>query len=271
MEWEIKQGRYTEQESNDYRDTIDTDYHRDRVRMAEALLGSDLSNKEIMDFGCGDGLVASKVVFSGAKLTAIDADPSMVDACRKKLSNARDFKVLVGDQRTLSSFVDSSFDGIIALNVLAYLTEIECSYFYRQARRILKPNGALIVSHSNELFDMFTLNKYTVKFYMNNFSGDWGNVDVSALLRYPDRPERKTFATRENPLAYACKMKAYGFIEEYQEYAIFHTSPPLLNPEFDPDDLRSRPIIQTQGWPAEERWKLLFACSIFGSRLRASE
>ncbi len=121
----------------------------------------------------------------------------------------------------------------------------------------------LVVTHSNELFEMFTLNRYTVAFFEKYF-----NVSgLENLLVNWNKPNRFSFPMRENPLSYSYKMQRYGFLEEQQEFSIPHLVPPLLDIDFNPDDLASRKIASTEGFLLEERWKLFFICSIFGSRL----
>lgn len=90
---------------------------------------------------------------------------------------------------------------------------------------------------------------------------------METLLTNPDKPERNPLPGRENPLSYKHKLLSYGFKECSLEYSILHPIPPLLMADFNPDDLDARQDMeQTVGLPEPERWKLMFMCSIFGSR-----
>ena len=154
---------------------------------------------------------------------------------------------------------------LFALNVLAYLSDSEEIAFYEHAKRIVRPNGVMIVTHSNELFDIYTFNRYTVEFFRKHFlSGR--ETSVSSLLTNPELPLRSSFNVRENPLAYKYKLADYGFKETQQEFANFHSAPPLLMDVKDFDDIDSRDYADTLNWPDQDRWKLMFACSMFGSR-----
>ena len=73
-----------------------------------------------------------------------------------------------GGTELLAGFEPESLDGIIAFNVLAYLDPDEEAEFYTQACRIVKNGGFLLVSHSNELFDLFALNSYTASFFIRH-------------------------------------------------------------------------------------------------------
>jgi hypothetical protein len=39
-----------------YRDTMQTDYHKSRLAMIDALIGPNGLNGSVVNFGCGDGI-----------------------------------------------------------------------------------------------------------------------------------------------------------------------------------------------------------------------
>jgi chemotaxis methyl-accepting protein methylase len=78
----------------------------------------------------------------------------------------------VGDVNYLKEIPSASLDGLLSFNVLAYLTDEEELTFYQEASRIVKPGGYLVVTHSNRLFDMFSLNQYTISFFKYHLIGD---------------------------------------------------------------------------------------------------
>lgn len=130
-------------------------------------------------------------------------------------------------------------------------------------RRVLRPGGVFVITHSNDLFDVFTLNRYTVDFHARCFGSD--PDDIASLLTHPDKPDRTTFNVRANPLVFRHELARYDLTEERQEFIHYHPQPPLLD-ERDPDDIDVFAYPDTLGWPAEERWRLMFQCSMFGSR-----
>lgn len=255
-----------------YREQMQTPYHKNRIGIVEALLTKQDLSKTVLDFGCGDGICSERVIVAGGRVVAVDLESSMVkstqnrlDACARNCRSSG-YSVQCGGTETLTRYADESFDTVLAVNVLAYMDKPEEHLFYTQSHRILRPGGVLVVTHSNELFDLYTLNKYTVAFFKRHFSTHASMEDISTLLLHPDEPDRHVFPVRENPLNYKHKLLSYGFIEKQQEFSILHRLPPLLMKHFDPDDLQSRDCPQTMDWPETEKWKLLFMCSIFGSR-----
>ena len=98
---------------------------------------------------------------------------------------------------------------MVALNVLAYMEEGEEDQFYRESNRVLKPGGHLLITHSNELFDMFTMNILTVKLFESHFK-----VKISQYLELSETLPVQTYRIRESPLSYSLKLNGYGFRQE---------------------------------------------------------
>lgn len=229
-------------------------YHEHRIAVIKALL-PDLSGKRLVDFGCGEGVMIREAKAMGARaVVGIDIDAALLDMA--KGSGAA--SILQGSVAELEKV--GRADCLLAANVAAYFTDAEDETFYREARRLLPAGGSLVITHSNELFDLFTLNAFTAAFHQRHFG-----VDVRPLLAKPDEPNRLTFNIRENPLSYPDRLAALGFRVERMEFINFHPEPPLLT-TIDYDDINSREYLDTLAVPAAERWKLMFQCSMFGVR-----
>ena len=231
----------------------------DRLIVEQDLKG------DVLDFGSGDGIYSQKVLDCGGTVMAIDIDESMIAHSRSKLGQFEHFSSFVGGVETIKNIPDKSIDTVLSLNVIAYLHNGQDLCFYKEASRILKKNGVLILTHSNELFDMFTFNKYTVDFFKENFSIK-EECDIKDLLVNSKLPDRTPQTVRANPLSFGIQMESYHFKETKQEFSIPHKLPPLLLNE-DPDDLPNRKMIDLENLNKEDSWKKMFMCSIFGSRL----
>jgi len=236
--------------------------------MIHALIsGVSLDDAVCIDAGCGEGTFAEYLLKGGARrVYGFDTDPVMIGTALETLGDYNERVSFFVDGVThMEKYEDASIDHLFALNLAAYLSDKEEEEFYQQSARIICPGGTFTVTHSNELFDLFTLNRYTVDFFAKYFSVDELHVDVRSLLRSPDLPDRRTFNVRENPLAYKYKLVRYGFRELRQEFAHFHHTPPLLSPDRDPDEINAHEYRDTLGWMDSEKWKLMFMCSMFGS------
>jgi 2-polyprenyl-3-methyl-5-hydroxy-6-metoxy-1,4-benzoquinol methylase len=234
-----------------YAENIDAAYHQHRITVIDALMPS-LDGKRVVDFGCGEGIFIRKMKQSGAAYAiGIDIDQHLLSLAAGSGAHS----LVLGSVDALSQ-IDRA-DLILAANVAAYFSNDQDVEFYRQAKRILSPGGSLVITHSNELFDMFTLNAFTLSFYKAHF-----NCDPTPLLTHPAKPARNAFNIRENPLTYPAKLACAGFSVVRTEYMNFHAEPPLLG-NHDPDDMQ-RPRQDTLSFPIEDRWKLNFQCSMFG-------
>jgi 2-polyprenyl-3-methyl-5-hydroxy-6-metoxy-1,4-benzoquinol methylase len=262
---EISAARYWAERAGAYSSGIAGPYHAHRLDVVEAMLdGIDLAGLACVDFGCGEGVVLERLARRGADVVGLDPVDEMVAAAGVRLVQAGlTGSVRLGGVDALAAFDDGSIGLVVALNVAAYFTDEEESAFYSQTARILRPGGSLLITHSNELFDLYTLNRYSAGFFERHF-----DTRVDELLAFPDRPERVTFNVRENPLAYRFKLAAYGLEEVRQEFINLHPAPPLLMDPRGFEEIDTRDYAKTLDWPETERWKLLFQCSMFASLSR---
>jgi 2-polyprenyl-3-methyl-5-hydroxy-6-metoxy-1,4-benzoquinol methylase len=259
---------YWRERSAFYASRIEGSYHRHRLAMVEALIGDcDLKTRICVDVGCGEGIFSEYLLGRGARVIAFDPAEEMARSASERLHKAdRDLRVFRAGVEGLRTVAAESVDFVFALNVIAYLRDDEESLFYKESARALRRGGTMVVTHSNELFDLYTLNRFTVEFFQGHFCGVDRGSGIRSLLAQPDKPERVSFNIRENPLTYRYKLAAYGFDEVQQEFANLHEVPPAL---MDPEvltDINRRAYANTLGWDEKDRWKLLFMCSMFGSR-----
>lgn len=260
---DISAAAYWSARASSYAASTSTAYHRDRKAMIDRLLAPlPIAGKHVVDFGCGDGLFVQALANAGAVVVGFEPNDALVEAARRRLRDAGlAAEIRKGGVSALADISDRSVDILLTLNVFAYFTDEEEKALYAHAGRVIRPGGSWVITHSNELFDLFTLNRFTVEFYRAHFG-----TDPSALLARPDLPDRVSFRVRENPLTYGEKLKRFGFSLASMDFANYHEAPPLLMDVKDFDDLDSRRYRDLADWPVEERWRLLFQCSMFGTR-----
>jgi len=247
-----------------YSNQLVNEYHDHRLAVINSLIPDDIyhAGKSIFDFGCGDALHFEQFARKGCRITGCDVSIEMIALAKQRLSkmSLSPDVVSIGGVRELADLESNSLDGILSFNVLAYLTDEEEDLFYKQAFRLIRPGGYLIVTHSNELFDMYSMNLYTAEFLSRYLvTDDRLRALLPTLFTNSAGTEKiSTYNVRENPLTYRFKLDRHGFIETRQEFINLHSAPPpLLGKD------KSYP--STLSWREEDRWKLMFICSTYGS------
>lgn len=247
--------------AKDYASKMNNNYHVHRLSVIRALYSDiNFQGKKFFDFGCGNGGLIIELMERGGGGWGVDISAEMVSIARQNLKkkNLPPDCVKHGDVSVMKTIPSNSLDFITSFNVLAYLNKNEIEEFYLNSSRTLLKGGQLIVTHSNELFDMYTLNSYTVKFFAKHFyNGD--EDSIAKLIENPDEPKITTYNVRANPLNYKYIMKKYGFSEVQQEFANLHLRSPLL--------LSDKDYPNTLCYSDIDKWKLMFMCSIYGSLL----
>ncbi|MEU5881131.1 class I SAM-dependent methyltransferase [Spirillospora sp. NPDC047279] len=98
------------------------------------------AGSRVLDVGTGPGFVAAGAVSRGAEVSAIDAEPGMVETARRNVPglDAR-VAVLPG-----VPFADGTFDGVVGNFVINHVGEPEVAL--EELRRVLRPGGRLAVT-----------------------------------------------------------------------------------------------------------------------------
>jgi SAM-dependent methyltransferase len=247
-----------EAEAERYRDHVGatrTVYHEGRLATADRLLERAAlpAGARVIDFGCGDGEYTRRLAERGYSMLGMDPVDGMI-AIAREIEPPLD--LILGGAAELADAGPA--DAVLALNVLAYMTDAELDAFWANLRTVLSPGGVFLVSHSNELFDLFALNAGTADFFAKHFTG---GEPISQLLGGETSPEK--YNLRANPLTLAGELAEQGFEEIGRAYFNLHPLPPaLLGPGdegrvLDPDAIARVP-----------EWKQQFQCSTLFSLAR---
>jgi ubiquinone/menaquinone biosynthesis C-methylase UbiE len=97
------------------------------------------SGKNILDLGTGQGAAAVFFARGGARVTACDLSPGMLDVVRRVAAyHGVHVERRICSAEDLSSFADGSFDAVYAANLLHHVDIARC---LDEVRRVLKPGG----------------------------------------------------------------------------------------------------------------------------------
>lgn len=95
---------------------------------------------EILELGCGHGVVSQALVDSGARLFAVDASPSLLRAFRERFPQV-ETQCSTAEE---SDFFGRTFDGVIAWGLIFLLEEEAQIRVLEKAAKALRPGGRLL-------------------------------------------------------------------------------------------------------------------------------
>lgn len=166
-------------------------------RPAMVSLAGDVAGQRILDAGCGAGHHAAALIERGATVVGLEGSATLVAHARTRLGDRADIRL--HDLNTpLTSFVDSSFDGVLCALVLHHLQDR--SQFLREVFRVTRPGGWFALSTSHPTSDWR-------HFEGSYFSQEW--VDLTTKdERHSIKYQRMTLETLVN------EVLAAGFLLE---------------------------------------------------------
>jgi len=123
---------------------------RGRVRAAkEAVAGEVPEGSHVLEIGCGTGELASLLILRGATVEGFDLSPSMIRTAKERIETenlSEKFSVTQMGVDGMDRFQDEQFDAIVSTLVFSELSDDERRFALEQAKRILKPDAAIIIA-----------------------------------------------------------------------------------------------------------------------------
>ncbi|MFO7558261.1 MAG: corrinoid protein-associated methyltransferase CpaM [Desulfobacterales bacterium] len=123
---------------------------RGRVRAAkEAVAGKVPEGSRVLEIGCGTGELASLLIQRGAFVEGFDLNPSMIRTAKERIETenlAEKFSVSQMGVDAMDRFREEQFDAIVSTLVFSELSDDERRFALKQAKRILKPGGMIIIA-----------------------------------------------------------------------------------------------------------------------------
>lgn len=129
---------------------------------------------KVLDVGCGRGEIIIRCKSKGIDCTGIDYSSSAIKICMKALRDNKinQEKALVMNAKKLS-FKDNKFDAVIMMDVVEHLHDWELNVALREAHRVLKVKGKILVHTSPNKNNMkvlrFIASLIKVKFASDEF------------------------------------------------------------------------------------------------------
>ncbi len=122
----------------------------------------DLENGNVLDIGCGPGILTEDLLKRNFRVWNIDISEGMVEKARQRMrivSGAENAYFSVGDIEKLD-FADKFFDLVLCVGVLEYLSDDTIAL--REIARVLKPGGSAILTVPNMISPFALLEKAVI-------------------------------------------------------------------------------------------------------------
>jgi ubiquinone/menaquinone biosynthesis C-methylase UbiE len=117
-------------------------------------------NKDVLEVACGTGPGLGYLSGISNKLIAGDISEEILDIARKHYGNRIDIRQFNACEMP---FLDQTFDVILIFEAIYYLPDVK--KFIKECRRILRPNGFLLIGTANkDLYD-FNPSPYSYCYY----------------------------------------------------------------------------------------------------------
>ncbi|MHA1514962.1 MAG: corrinoid protein-associated methyltransferase CpaM [Candidatus Heimdallarchaeaceae archaeon] len=103
----------------------------------------------ILDVGCGTGMLTLHALIKGANVTGIDINTEMLEIARIRIENSdfkEDVNLLEMGVAELDNFDENEFDVIMSGLCFSELSNDELNYTLKFSKKILKQNSLLIIA-----------------------------------------------------------------------------------------------------------------------------
>ncbi|MGQ0671761.1 MAG: class I SAM-dependent methyltransferase [Hyphomicrobium sp.] len=260
--------------------TYPAEYFRLR-RLLERLAATGA--RRVLDAGCGEGTPMLRVSELGIEVRGFDFTPEMVEKAKELFTDAGlpERNVIEGNVESFESFQSLTdgglFDAAVCFGVMPHVNDEVL--VLENLRRALVPRGRVFVEFRNALFNLFTMNRFTHRYILEDLLHGVDPEIVKATderlaeTLAMDKPALRTKAEAgkpgydairarmHNPLAIAKMFADGGFTDPVIHWYHFHPTLPLLEGDgVDPKVFR-REAFRMEDNPHDWRGHLL--CSAF--------
>jgi 2-polyprenyl-3-methyl-5-hydroxy-6-metoxy-1,4-benzoquinol methylase len=258
--------------------------HRDLVRR----LLKQAKASRVIDAGCGPASILRYLAKDGLDVWGFDLTPEMVTEARRVLTRygVPAGRIWRGSVMSRHAFrapgAGRAFDAALCLGVLPHVPAGADVKVIRNLGKAVKKNGLVVVEARNQLFGLFTLNRYSHQFFTHELiragelraeRGERARLR-RALRLVEDRfrmdlpPVRKgttgapgydeVLSRTHNPFVLRDQFAANGFKDVRVLFYHFHALPPMCEP-LVPGLFRQRSVAMED--PAD--WRGHFMASAF--------
>ena len=248
-----------------------------RLELVKRLL-QGAGSTSVYELGCGDATPLIRIAELGIAVAGSDLSPEMVRFAHQYLEAAG----LSPDQVTLVDAEEPGAlaaeqrlrglsDAVMALGVIPHIRDDAA--FVAALDGFLRPGGQLLLQFRNSMFSMFTFNRLTKEFILDELLVEVPEpirqvvtADLDARLAV-DKPPMRTRPTGDgydeilsrfhNPFELAEVVRAAGYSDIRFHWYNYHPAYPMIAGGIDPREYRQAQM-DLEG---DTSWRGMFLCS----------
>ena len=108
------------------------------------------AGKQVLDIACGEGYGSAVLAEVAARVVGVDIDPEIVEFAAHKYQRAN-LEFRPGPAHAIPVTETEAFDLVVSFETLEHMTEEHQRQFLTDVKRLLKPEGVLLLSTPNKL------------------------------------------------------------------------------------------------------------------------
>jgi 2-polyprenyl-3-methyl-5-hydroxy-6-metoxy-1,4-benzoquinol methylase len=237
-----------------------------------------LGAKRVFEVGVGEGTPLVAMAKLGLEVQGCDISDSMVEAARRNFSaNGLSPDLIqwgdVEDATTLArQLADGKYDAVIAAGVLPHVRNDRL--VFETIKMCLNPGGVALIEFRNKLFSLFTFNRLTKEFILDDLlagvpatvkAAVESELDKRCALEQPrSRTARsgselsydEILSKFHNPFDLQDQFKAAGFSEVNVHWYHYHPAQPMLESSLGSAFREAAIRLEHEG-----SWRGMFLCS----------
>ena len=248
-----------------------------RLKLVRRIL-ADAGVTSLYEHGVGDATPLVTIAGDGIRVAGNDVSPEMVKFARANMTehgldpesinllDVQSHDAIDAERRRAGSF-----EAVMALGVIPHVEDDR--WFVDSMNKFLEPGGRLLLQFRNSMFSMFTFNRLTKEFVMDELLPDVPesireivSADLDQRLAV-DKPPKRTRPTGDgydeilskfhNPFELSEIVKSFGYKELQFHWYNYHPAYPMLAGSIDPKVYRQAQM-DLEG---DTSWRGMFLCS----------
>ena len=248
-----------------------------RLKMVRRIL-AEAGVQSLYEHGVGDATPLVTIAGDGIRVAGNDVSPEMVKVARANmLEHGLDPESIsfldVQDSNAITAERERAgdFDAVMALGVIPHVTDDQA--FVSSMDLFLNPGGRLLLQFRNSMFSMFTFNRLTKEFILDELIPDVPEsvrqvvqADLDQRLAV-DKPPLRTRPTGDgydeilsrfhNPFELSEIVKSFGYSDLKFHWYNYHPAYPMIAGNIDPKVYRQAQM-DLEG---DQSWRGMFLCS----------